>query len=129
MTEAKAVAAFMNRRVNYPGKGLPLNVSDAETLRDFHALNRHQPYTTSIMNISAAASSAQEALETAAQTRAEAAKGDQQGMRRVARMATPQAQQATMPAAAAPAAAAPAAPEAAPSVPPDSTGVVLNVKA
>jgi hypothetical protein len=92
-------------------------------LQAFHVSNRHQHSKISNVNISPAtnsASSAQEALETAAQTRAEAAKGDQQAMRRIAKMAPAPS-----------AAAAPVVTEAAPtpSIPPDSTGVVLNVKA
>ena len=60
---------------------------------------------------SAAASAAQEAQETLSQTKAEAAKGDSQAARRLARVTQPQAKTSEV------------------SVPPGSSGQVINVKA
>ena len=60
---------------------------------------------------SAMASALQEAMETAAQTKSEAAKGDPQALGKMAKL---NAQQV--------------APQAPAAVPPDGTGVVLNVQ-
>ena len=78
------------------------------------------------MNISPIGSRAQEAMETAAQTRAEASQGDVQAKLKLAQMVKPQSQ-ASAPAANA-AKTAPDAAAATPSVPPPPTGAVLNVK-
>lgn len=78
------------------------------------------------MNISPLGNGAQEAMETAAQTRAEATQGDLQAKIKLAQMAKLHAQVS------APAAnstkVAPESAEATPGVPPPPTGVVLNVK-
>jgi hypothetical protein len=78
------------------------------------------------MNISPLGSHAQEAMETAAQTRAEAAQGDVQAKLKLAQMVKSQAQVPTP--VANTAKAAPESAEAAPSAPPPPTGAVLNVK-
>ena len=78
------------------------------------------------MNISPLGGHAQEAMETAAQTRAEAAQGDVQAKLKLAQMAKSQVQ---VPLAAANAAkVAPESTEATPTAPPPPTGAVLNVK-
>ena len=78
------------------------------------------------MNISPIGSSAQEAMETAAQTRAEASQGDVQAKLKLAQLAKLQPQIHVAAADAAKTAADASA--AAPSVPPPPTGAVLNVK-
>ena len=80
------------------------------------------------MNISNVGNQAQEALETAAQTRAEANQGDVQAKFKLAQIA--KLQVAAQPASPAADASKPAADAsvAAPSVPPPPTGAVLNVK-
>jgi hypothetical protein len=79
------------------------------------------------MDISPLANRAQEALETAAQTRAEAGQGDVQAKTKLAQMIKLQPQ-AQAPAINAATAAADSAASAAPSIPPPPTGAVLNVK-
>jgi hypothetical protein len=79
------------------------------------------------MNISPVGNRAQEAMETAAQTRAEAAQGDIQAKVKLAQIVKLQAQ-VQPPATATVKAPADSAAEVAPSVPPPPTGVVLNVK-
>ena len=78
------------------------------------------------MNISSASSQAQEAMETAAQSRMEAAQGDVQAKLKLAMMAKLQMHVAE-PAASEPA--ADAHTDATPSVPPPPTGEVINAKA
>ena len=84
------------------------------------------------MNITPVDSRAQEAMETAAQTRAEAAQGDVQAKIKLVQLA--KLSGIRPPAAAAPASAAtPVTPETAdtsaqPNSPPPPSGVVLNVK-
>ena len=79
------------------------------------------------MNISPVGNRAQEAMETAAQTRAEAAQGDIQAKTKLAQIVKLQAQ-IQPPVAVAVKAPADSAADAAPSVPPPPTGAVLNVK-
>jgi hypothetical protein len=95
------------------------------------------------MNISPVGSSAQEAMETAAQTRAESAQGDVQAKLKLALMAklqphtaqaaavatnaTPDSKAAASAPSSSPAASATAA-VAAPSTPPPPAGAVFNVK-
>jgi len=84
------------------------------------------------MNISSLSNAAQEAMETPAQTRAEASHGDSQASRRLARINVPQVASQATPSVGSPAtqSAPPAAPvDQAASIPPDSTGTILNVKA
>ena len=83
------------------------------------------------MNISSATNQAQEALETVAQTRTEAAQGDVQAKLRLAQSAKLQMHVPTQ-AASTPTASAPAGDahtDATPSVPPPPTGAVINSKA
>ena len=81
------------------------------------------------MNISPVSSQAQEAMETAAQTRNEAAQGDVQAKTKLMQMAKLQGHQAvSVPVPGAPAPATDAHTDSAPSAPPPPTGAVLNVK-
>jgi hypothetical protein len=80
------------------------------------------------MNISPLGNRAQEAMETAAQTRAEAAQGDVQAKVKLAQILKLQAPAQPAPAAVDATKAAADATTATPSVPPPPTGVVLNVK-
>lgn len=78
------------------------------------------------MNISPVSNRAQEAMETAAQTRMEAAQGDIQAKSKLAQIVNLQAQVKAP--AADPVKAATDASVATPSVPPPPSGAVLNVK-
>ena len=91
------------------------------------------------MNITSVGSGAQEAMETAAQTRAEAAQGDVQARMKLVLMAKMSGVRTPVAAAPSPAASATAAStttpatttpdsSASPSVPPPPSGAVLNVK-
>ena len=81
------------------------------------------------MNISPVGNQAQEAMETAAQTRIEAAQGDVQAKMKLAQMAKLQVHQpVTVLVAGAAAPATDAHTDATPSAPPPPAGVVLNVK-
>ena len=83
------------------------------------------------MNISPVSNQAQEAMETAAQTRIEATQGDVQAKAKLLQMAKLQGHQAVsvpIPGAPIPAPAADAHTDATPSTPSPPTGAVLNVK-